>query len=139
MSLTMRPALRCAVVICSRVTPILGFEESAIACHERFNHHARGGTNYTPAMNWALTQLSDRPERNHMIVLIGDGGTSSADEFIRLVKRCEESQVKVYGLGIETTEMDGLFQRPVQVIHELGQLEGALASLILPELSGGAA
>ena len=122
----------------STVYPVIGFGESAFANAERFNMTDRGGTHYLPAMEWALGQLATRPERNHMIVVLGDGQTCGASAFSDLCRKCEDSDIKVFGLGIQTDEMDGLFTRPVANIEDLSQLEGALSRLILPELLGGA-
>ena len=107
----------------STVYPVIGFGESAFANAERFNMTDRGGTHYLPAMEWALGQLATRPERNHMIVVLGDGQTCGASAFSELCRKCEDSDIKVFGLGIQTDEMDGLFTRPVANIEDLSQLE----------------
>ena len=80
---------------------------------------------------WVLQQLCALEEKRKLLLIISDGEPDNVDEARNAIQACYAHGTEVYGLGIQTTSIQGLLpEKQTHVIYNLNELTPALFDLL---------
>lgn len=104
----------------------------------RFGFRASGGTPMAEAIWYAAFELTKTKEERKMLIVVTDGQPQSAPACRSVIQLCEQSDVEVIGIGVETTAVSGLFRKNI-VIDDAASLQRTLFKLMERSLTASAA
>jgi hypothetical protein len=105
-------------------------------------YRARGSTPLSDGVAYALSSISERPERHRVVVVLTDGDPNCSDVMRRLVRQAREAGIWVIGVGIGpgTDMVRTLYPDKHVVVNHLRDLPRELLvqveSIVFPKRGG---
>jgi len=112
---------------------VLGFGESPRTQQAKFQLTAWGGTPMADAVLVASQALLGQLNARRLMIVLTDGAPDSYPETQSMIASAEASGIEVYGVGICTNAVQGLFTRWTQV-DDISELPARLVSLVRDEV-----
>lgn len=98
--------------------------------HGNLAVEARGQTPLGESLWWVLQQLVSLPEERKLVLILTDGAPDNLLNAKEAIQAGNSVGVEIYGLGIEAPQITQLLPRTSQNINRLGDLPGAVFSLL---------
>ena len=111
----------------------MDWDESFKQCKHRFAAvQATGSTPLSDGIQFALQELSNRPERHRVIVVLTDGCPDNARVVTRQIRLAKEAGITVIGVGIDGAEyyVPALFPDHHIVVEDLTELPKRMMEVV---------
>jgi hypothetical protein len=116
-----------------RIDLFKDWNESFKQCKDRFSAvQATGSTPLSDGVQFALQELSTRPERHRVIIVLTDGSPDQPAVVRRQIRLAKEAGIIIVGIGISGAEyyLPQLFPEHHIVVHDLTMLPKRMMEVI---------
>lgn len=98
--------------------------------HSKLRVGSRGTTPLTESLWWVLQQLAGLTEERNIVLIVTDGEPDDVSGVIEAIIMGKRMEVEFYGLGISSTEIQGILPGASQVVHGIEELPSAMFRML---------